>query len=341
MISSSLERIPVTVVTGFLGSGKTTLINHVLSSGAFGRVAALVNDFGAVNIDAALVAEVADEVMMLQNGCVCCTINGDLEAAALRVLALDPPVDRIFVETTGLADPLPVGLTFLRTGLADATQLEAMVTVVDCANFALDLFATDASMAQIVHADIVVLNKIDLAEPEAVAAIARRVSIIKPPAQLVETTMGRLAPAAIIGQRAEFELLARGGCADGEHRDCAHSQHAGHGAGGHAETSDVLAIDGFTAHMVELPGTLSARRFQEAILAQFGSQGLFRAKGIVAFDESPQAYVFQYCGGRSDFASYAGPLSATRLVFIGRDLDREVIEAQIDACCVWEEAQAG
>jgi G3E family GTPase len=165
-MSTASERVPATIVTGFLGSGKTTLINHLLSHGGLGRVAALVNDFGAIDIDAALVSEVADEVIQLSNGCICCTINGDLYAAVERVLALTPPVDRIVIETTGLADPLPVGLTLLQTDLKSRCLLEAVVTVVDCANFALDLFAADAAMAQIVHADIVILNKNDLVDED-------------------------------------------------------------------------------------------------------------------------------------------------------------------------------
>src|SRR4051794_9737355 len=95
------ERVPVTIVTGFLGSGKTTLVNHLLGHGRLGRVAALVNDIGAVDIDAAPVSEIADEVVQLTNGCICCTINGDLKAAVEKVLALSPPIDRIVVETTG------------------------------------------------------------------------------------------------------------------------------------------------------------------------------------------------------------------------------------------------
>ena len=134
-------RTPVTVITGFLGAGKTTLVNHLLAARELGRVAALVNDFGAINIDAALVSTVADEIVQLTNGCVCCSINGDLYGSVEQILALDDPVDRIVVETTGLADPLPVGLTFLQTDLRERTCLDAVITVVDCANFALDLLS--------------------------------------------------------------------------------------------------------------------------------------------------------------------------------------------------------
>jgi G3E family GTPase len=114
-MSVAAQRIPATIMTGFLGSGKTKLINQLLSRGAFGRVAALVNDFGVIDIDAALVSKLAGEVVQLSNGCICCSINGDLYSAI--ELALAPPIDRIVIETTGLADPLPVGLTMLQSDL--------------------------------------------------------------------------------------------------------------------------------------------------------------------------------------------------------------------------------
>lgn len=187
-------RTPVTVITGFLGAGKTTLLNHLLSAGELGRVAALVNDFGAINIDAALVSTVADEVVELTNGCVCCSINGDLYGAVQRILALADPVDRIVVETTGLADPLPVGLTFLQTDLRERTSLDAVITVVDCANFALDLFASGPALAQIVHGDFIILNKADLVASEDREALERRIRIIKPRARTLTACQGCVPP---------------------------------------------------------------------------------------------------------------------------------------------------
>ncbi len=304
-----LGRTPVTIVTGFLGSGKTTLLNHLLTAGDLGRVAALVNDFGAVDIDAALVAAVADEVVQLANGCICCTINGDLLAAVERVLALDPPIDRIVVETTGLADPLPVGLTFLQTTLRARSVLEAVVTVVDCANFALDLFKADAAMAQIVHADILVLNKTDLAPPDCVDGIERRIAVLKPRARVLRAAFGRVPLPAIVDHAGESSLPN-----DGE---------------GHASTH--LLADGFAAHAFEAEGALSAGAFQ-AWLDRGLPPEVYRAKGIIALDAPAGRYAFQYCGGRSSFEPYSGDVDRTRLVFIGRDIDEVTLRRRLEGC---------
>jgi len=306
-----LGRIPGTIVTGFLGSGKTTVLNHVLSSGKAGRVAALVNDFGAINLDAALVAEVADEVVQLTNGCICCSINGDLFKAVEKVLALSPAVDRIVTETTGLADPLPVGLTFLQTRLRERTVLESVVTVVDCANFALDLFTADAAMAQIIHADILVLNKTDLGSAEQVEAIERRVKILKPRAPVLRTAFGQVPTAAILD--VPNSALFNDGNA---------------GASGH------LVRDGFSSVAVPLKTPLSGMALQ-AWIDRGIARGVFRAKGIVAVDEAERRFAFQYCAGRSTFDRYEGDVRQEGLVFIGQDMDREAILEGLTRCFVW------
>jgi G3E family GTPase len=311
-MSTALGRVPATIVTGFLGSGKTTLINHLLSHGGLGRVAALVNDFGAIDIDAALVSKVADEVIQLSNGCICCTINGDLYAAVRRVLALTPPIDRIVIETTGLADPLPVGLTLLQTDLKTHCLLEAMVTVVDCANFALDLFAADAAMAQIVHADIVILNKNDLVDEDAVASLERRISVINPRARQIRAAFGRVPTAAILSVPEEPTIASQ--------RDRRH-----------AHAHDHILADGFAAHAVSISEPISAVQFQ-AWLNEGFPKAVFRAKGIIRFDRPVGWFLFQLCGGRASFEPFAGTPVDGGIVFIGRNIDARELERRLKRC---------
>lgn len=264
------SRTPVTIVMGFLGSGKTSLLNHVLSQQGAGRVAALVNDFGTINIDAATIAGVGEDVVQLANGCVCCTINGDLCGAARRVLARSPSVDRIVVETTGLADPLPVCLTLLRKDLRRDTILDGVVTVVDCDAFAFASSRADAALAQIRHADIVGLNKTDLAGPDRVRSLRQRIAVIKPRARMIEASFGRVPMAAIMpsntgGQRSAFVC---------EPADASR---------GH------LLNDGFASHRFRFDRRFSSVRFQTSL-----DQGLpaevFRAKGDIGFtmSQNPQ-----------------------------------------------------
>jgi G3E family GTPase len=307
-------RTPVVIVTGFLGSGKTTLLNSLLSSKGLGRVAALVNDFGAINIDAALITEVADEVVQLTNGCVCCTINGDLLVAAERVLALEPPVEQIVVETSGLADPLGVGLTFLQTELRQRTVLEAVITVVDSANFALDLFSSDAAMAQIVHGDVIVLNKTDLVDASELASLERRIAIIKPRARTLRAEHGRIPFQAVMD-------VAR---VDGRPS----VERAGQTAAGRH-----LAADGFEAHAFRFAEPISSPAFQ-AWLDEGLPPGVFRAKGIVRLANLEGSFLFQLCGSRAAFEPTSAAADGSELVFIGRDVDAGELATRLASCLV-------
>src|SRR3712207_4849975 len=173
------QGMPVTIITGFLGSGKTTLLNHILTNQEGLKTAVLVNEFGEIGIDNELIVTTGDNMVELSNGCICCTINNDLAEAVYKILEREDKVDYLVVETTGLADPLPVALTFLGTELRDLTRLDSIVTVVDCANFSLDLFNSEAAYSQIAYGDIIVLNKVDLVDEADVDALEVRIREMK------------------------------------------------------------------------------------------------------------------------------------------------------------------
>ncbi|MEM6613209.1 MAG: GTP-binding protein, partial [Cyanobacteria bacterium P01_C01_bin.72] len=179
--------LPVTIITGFLGSGKTTLLNHILTNQEGLKTAILVNEFGEIGIDNELIVSTDDNMVELNNGCICCTINEDLVNAIYKILEREEKVDYLVVETTGLADPLPVALTFLGTELRDMTRLDSIITMVDCANFSLDLFNSEAALSQIQYGDVIVLNKTDLVDQAEVDALEVRVRDLKRDARILRT----------------------------------------------------------------------------------------------------------------------------------------------------------
>ncbi len=184
--------MPVTIITGFLGSGKTTLLNHILQNKDNLKIAVLVNEFGDINIDEQLLVSVESDMVELDNGCICCTINDSLVDAVYRVLEREPKVDYLIVETTGLAEPLPIILTFLGTELKFLTRVDAVITIVDAIAFDADHFDSDAALSQIRYGDMVILNKIDLATSAKISELKALIKDIKPGFRLLESEYGKL-----------------------------------------------------------------------------------------------------------------------------------------------------
>lgn len=185
-------KLPVTLITGFLGSGKTTLLNEILKQFPNGRVAVLVNEFGDINIDSQLLIAVDEDVIELTNGCICCTINNNLSEAVFRILAHRDRIDYLIVETTGLANPLPIATTFLASELWNFTRVDAILTVVDAEAFTPEHFGSDIAFRQIAYSDMILLNKTDLVTEAALEALEQYLYTVKPNPRIVRMSYGQV-----------------------------------------------------------------------------------------------------------------------------------------------------
>ncbi|CAN5702828.1 GTP-binding protein [soil metagenome] len=375
-MDASKHGLPVTIITGFLGSGKTTLLNHILTNQEGLKTAVLVNEFGEIGIDNELLITTGDDNMVeLSNGCICCTINNDLLEAVYKVLERSDKIDYLVVETTGLADPLPVALTFLGTELRDLTRLDSIVTVVDAENYSLDLFNSQAAYNQIAYGDIILLNKMDVVDEADADLLEVKLRDIKQDARILRTDHSQV-PLPLILSVGLFESDKYFGEAantvDG-HGHAAHGheghQHEGHDHSAHEHDSDHdehdehancdhdhghcehdhdhsahshLDIDGFTSVSFDRVQPLAIRKFQNFLDNQLPAS-VFRAKGILWFDESPKRHVFHLSGKRFSLEDeeWNGRPQKNQLVLIGQNLDEKVLREQIESCFCLESADWG
>jgi G3E family GTPase len=359
-MNAAKRGIPVTIITGFLGSGKTTLLNHILSNQEGLKTAVLVNEFGEIGIDNDLLVTTGDDMVELSNGCICCTINNDLVNAVYKVLERPDKVDYLVVETTGLADPLPVAMTFLGTDLRDVTRLDSIVTVVDAENFSIDLFNSQAAENQIAYADILMLNKADLVDEADLDLLEVRVRDMKPGARILRSVKGQV-PLPLVLSVGLFESDQYFGSEEEHHHDHDHGHDHDHDAHahhdhehhdhsncdhdhGHCEhdhdhdhahdhpASNHLEVDGFTSLSFASDRPFSVRKFQYFLDEQL-PENVFRAKGILWFDESPKRHVFHLSGKRFslDDEEWKGE-PKNQLVLIGQNLDHAALRAQIENC---------
>src|SRR5262249_45312428 len=184
-------RLPVAVITGFLGSGKTTLVRHILANQQGLRTSVIVNELSELGIDGELIVSADGDMVELENGCICCSMNNDFVDAIFRVLNRGRRLDYLVVETSGVSDPLPVVLTFLRSELRDRVRVDSIITVADVADFCLDRFESKAASNQLCHGDVVLLNKCDLAGADALRTVETAIRGINPQARMVRTTQCR------------------------------------------------------------------------------------------------------------------------------------------------------
>ena len=331
--------MPVTIITGFLGSGKTTLLNHILQNQQDLKVAVLVNEFGDINIDSQLLVSVDENMMELSNGCICCTINDGLVDAVYNVLERGDRIDYMIVETTGVADPLPIALTFLGTELQHLTRLDSILTVVDSEAFTSEHFNSDAAYAQIMYGDIIILNKTDLVTEEKLQELEAFINQTKTRARILRSHLGIVPLPLILDVKIDQSAIAASEKSDQHdhhdhhnhehhHEDC-HDPECTHE---HHHHSDHLENDGFISISFQSDRAFDLDKFQNFLDKQLPID-VFRAKGILHFANMDNRYVLQLSGKRYELKNDdRGKSLNNQLVIIGRNLHREQLLSELADC---------
>jgi G3E family GTPase len=340
---SSSEKIPVTVLTGYLGAGKTTLLNRILSEPHGKKYAVIVNEFGEIGIDNDLVVGADEEVFEMNNGCICCTVRGDLMRILDGLMRQKGKFDAIIVETTGLADPAPVAQTFfMDANVGSKTKLDAVVTVADAKWLNERLKDAPEAKNQIAFADVILINKTDLVSPDELSDVEARIRGINPYAKLHRTERAKIPLDAVLGRNAfdldrildlEPDFLGTDNHDHHHHHDHDHGNHHGdedghadaHGGLKHYHDQEMQSI----ALRTEKP--LDPDKFFPWVqdLVQKEGPNILRCKGILAFKDDEERFVFQgvhmILDGDHQRPWKPGEKRDSRIIFIGRNLPAKMI----------------
>ena len=345
-------KTPVTVLTGYLGAGKTTLLNRILSEDHGKKYAVIVNEFGEVGIDNDLIVGADEEVFEMNNGCVCCTVRGDLIRVLAGLMKRKGKFDAIILETTGLADPAPVAQTFfVDEDVRARTQLDSVTTVVDAKYLPLRLKDSREAVEQIAFADQIILNKTDLVTPAELAEVEAAIRRLNPLAPIHRAQRSNVPLEMILGRHAfdlaritdlqpDFLNPAHGEAGHVHDDDCDdHHHHHGHDHDHHAHPiHDHVAESGITSISLKADRPIDGNRITAWLNNVLQTQGvdILRAKGIIDVKGEDRRLVFQAVHMILE-GDYQGPWKSaadrySRLVFIGRNLDEAGLRAGFESC---------
>lgn len=345
-MNPDLTPIPVTILTGFLGAGKTTLLNRLLAACGDTRIAVVENEFGAVGIDGGLITGASERpditVVELANGCVCCSVRGEMSRAladlAERRAAGELHFDRLLLETTGVADPAPVAQAFfVDEGVRERYVLDGIVTLIDCVHAGRQLDEQRVAAAQVGFADRLLLTKTDLVDAEQVAALSARLRRINARAPIEPSPTETTAVRALLQLNAfhlDEVLAVDPGFLAGHHPNgLARSGQAAPQAAGHSWNDDVSSL------VLSHPGAVDLEKigaFVEDLLERYGND-LLRYKGVLAVEQRAERLIFQGVHRIAGF-DYGRPWGETeervgRIVMIGRMLDQAAIRTAFAAAC--------
>ncbi len=349
------EKIPVTILTGYLGAGKTTLMNYILNENHGQRIAVIENEYGEIGVDQELVINAEEEIFEMNNGCICCTVRGDLIRILGNLARRRNKFDRVIVETTGLANPAPVAQTFFADeDIQDDYQLDGIVTLVDAKHLLLHLDESDECFQQVAFGDVILLNKMDLVSKEELAEVERRVRTINAFAEIRYTERSQVNLEAVLDiggfdltravekvpdflENAKSEPEAHNHSHDHDHDDscddsCETSCGGGHDHERHHVHKDPVHSVAFSFEGSMNPDKLNA--WFGLILREMG-QDIFRMKGIMSLQGHDKRFVFQ--GVHMQFEAredkpWGDRPRLNQIVFIGKDLPKGFLEAGLKNC---------